>query len=60
MFGWLAANIGTIAICAVLIAVVTAIIISMIRKKRMGKSVVCGCGNCKGCAMSGQCHKTNP
>lgn len=57
MFTWIADNIGTIIICAILIAIVTAIIISMIKKKRAGKSVVCGCGNCKGCAMSGSCHK---
>ena len=42
---------------AVLIAIVTAIIVSMIKKKKQGKSVVCSCGNCKHCAMSGSCHK---
>ena len=57
MFTWIAENIWTIIICAVLIAIVAAIIINMIKKKRAGKSVVCNCGNCKGCAMSGSCHK---
>lgn len=57
MFTWISNNIGTIIICAVLIAIVTAIIVSMVRKKKQGKSVVCNCGNCKDCAMSGSCHK---
>ena len=57
MLQWIASNIWTIVICAVLIGIVTAIIISMIRKKKQGKSVVCNCGNCKGCAMHGSCHK---
>ena len=62
MFTWISNNIGTIIICAVLIAIVAAtivaaIIFSMIKKKKQGKSVVCNCGNCKHCAMSGSCHK---
>ena len=57
MFTWILNNIGTIIICAVLIAIVTAIIVSMIKKKKQGQSVVCSCGNCKHCAMSGSCHK---
>ena len=57
MFQWIVSNIWTIIICAVLIAVVAAIIISMVKKKRRGKSVVCNCGNCKSCPMSGSCHK---
>ncbi|MBQ5347731.1 MAG: FeoB-associated Cys-rich membrane protein [Ruminococcus sp.] len=58
MLAWITNNIGTIIICAVLIAIVSAIIISMIKKKKQGKSLVCNCTNCKNCAMSGQCHKT--
>ena len=57
MLQWIASNIWTIVICAVLIGIVAAIIINMIRKKKQGKSVVCNCGNCKGCAMHGSCHK---
>ena len=57
MLTWIINNIGTIIICAVLIAIVVAIIVSMVRKKKSGKSVVCDCGNCKNCAMSGSCHK---
>ena len=55
MFAWISGNIWTIIICAVLIAIVAAIIVSM--KKKAGKSVVCNCGNCKACPMSGSCHK---
>ncbi len=58
MITWIVSNIWTIIICAVLAGVVTAIIISMVRKKRKGKSVVCNCGNCKNCAMHGSCHKS--
>lgn len=54
MFAWLAKNAVTVIICAVLIAVVAAIIYSMIRNKKKGKSS-CGCG-CAECPMSGSCH----
>ena len=57
MLQWIACNIWTIIICAALIGVVTAIIIGMVRKKRQGKSAICSCGSCKGCAMHGSCHK---
>ena len=57
MLQWIAGNIWTIIICAVLIGIVAAIIINMVKKKRKGKSVMCNCGNCKGCAMQGSCHK---
>ena len=54
---WIASNIGTIIISAVLIGIVAAIIIYMVRKKKQGKSVACNCGCCKGCAMHGSCHQ---
>ena len=56
MFLWIADNIGTIIICAVLIGVVAAIIISIIIKKRKGQSAGCGCG-CKNCPNANSCHK---
>ncbi len=55
MFSWLAQNLATVIICAVLIAIVTAITFCMIRDKKQGKSS-CGCG-CQSCAMNGACHK---
>ena len=57
MFQWIVSNIPTIIICTVLIAIVAAIIVSMVKKKKQGKSMVCNCGNCKSCPMSGSCHK---
>lgn len=56
MLLWLSENIGTVLVCAVLAVIVIAIVISMIRQKRNGKSS-CYCG-CAGCPMSGECHKT--
>lgn len=55
MFDWIAQNLGTLFISTVLIAIVTSIIISLIRQKKRGKSS-CGC-NCAHCALHGQCHK---
>ena len=48
---------GTILVCGVLIAIVTLVIVSMIRNKKKGKSS-CGCG-CSDCPMSGSCHRTD-
>ena len=44
MFSWIGANLSTILISIVLIAIVTFISLSLIRQKRQGKSS-CG-GNC--------------
>ena len=55
MFDWIAQNLGTLLISAVLIAIVTSIIISLIRQKKSGKSS-CG-GTWAHCALHGQCHK---
>ncbi len=56
MLEWLSANIGTIAVCAVLVAVITAIIIYLINNKKKGKNS-CNCGGgCSGCAMKDACH----
>ena len=52
MFAWIAKNIGTILICLVLILIVSAIIRSIVRDKKAGKST-CG-GNCSHCG--GSCH----
>lgn len=54
MLDWISANIATVIICTVLIAVVAAIIVNMASKKKKGKSS-CGCG-CSDCPMSGSCH----
>ena len=54
MLQWISANIGTILISLVLLAVVALIIRSMVHDKKQGKSS-CGC-NCAGCAVCGACH----
>lgn len=56
MFSWIAANIGTILICLVLLLAVAAIVFVLVCDRKKGKSP-CG-GNCAHCAMSGSCHKT--
>ena len=54
MLQWISANIGTILISLVLLAVVALIIRSMVHDKKQGKAS-CG-GNCAGCAACGSCH----
>ncbi len=54
MLSWIVSNLATIAICAVLAAVVICIIIKLRRDKKKGRSA-CGCG-CGGCAMKDKCH----
>jgi hypothetical protein len=57
MLEWLKENLLTIAILLVLAAAVFAIVFTMIRSKRKGRSS-CGC-NCAHCPMSGKCHQNN-
>ena len=54
MLAWLLENMATVIICAVLIAVVAAIIVSMVKNRKKGK-FSCGCG-CAGCSGNGFCH----
>ena len=55
MLAWLAENLGTIVIALILFAVVTAVIVSMVRNRKKGKSS-CGC-DCAHCGCCGSCHK---
>ncbi len=58
MLAWLAANLGTLVVLLVLTGIVAAIVWSMIRDKRAGKSSCGGnCAGCSGCSMSGKCHQ---
>jgi len=54
MLSWIADNIWTVLICVVLIAIVTAIVVKLVKDKKKGKSA-CGC-NCAHCALAGTCH----
>lgn len=51
---WLSQNIGTIIVCAVIVAGCALLIRSLIRDKKKGKSL-CG-GNCAGCPGACHCH----
>ena len=57
MLNWIAENLATILICAILILIVFLIIRYLLRQKKAGKSS-CGCG-CANCAMHVQCHSTH-
>ncbi len=54
MFDWLSANLSTIVISAILLAIVILISVYLYNQKKKGKSS-CGC-NCEHCALHGQCH----
>ena len=55
MLPWLSQHIGTILICAILVAIFALLIRSLIRDRKAGKSACCG--GCQGCAMAGECHR---
>ncbi len=55
MLSWLTANIGTVLITLLLIAIVAVIVVKLRKDKKKGVSS-CG-GNCAHCAMSGTCHQ---
>ena len=57
MFAWISENIATIIVCAVLIAIVAIIIVSMVKNKREGKAS-CSCG-CSNCSLKDSCHPQN-
>ena len=49
-----AANIGTVAVSLILLAMLTLVAVKMIENKKKGVSS-CGCG-CSTCPYSGKCH----
>ena len=55
MLDWFINNAATLAVGLILCAIVTGVIVYMIRQKKKGKSS-CGCG-CGNCAMNGICHQ---
>jgi hypothetical protein len=54
MLAFLVANLGTILVSLLLLAVVTAVILKLVHDSRRGKAT-CGC-DCAHCAMHGSCH----
>ena len=58
MIGWIQANLGTILVTLLLIALVALIVVKLYRDKKRGGSVCGSCGGgCAACAMRGACHK---
>ena len=53
---WIIENIGSIAVCALLVALVAGIIVYKVRQKKQGKAS-CGCG-CGSCPHSGSCQSS--
>jgi len=58
MLSWLAANLGTLLVLALLAGLVGLIAANMHRERRQGKTS-CAHG-CDSCAMRGQCHPAQP
>lgn len=55
MIPWIIENAGTIIISLILVAIVTGVIFSIIRDKKMGRST-CG-GSCASCKMCAACRQ---
>ena len=61
MLYWIQANIGSIAVFLILLAVIALIIRRLILDRKAGRHICggscgsCG-GSCAGCPMHGQCH----
>lgn len=58
MLVWLAENLGTIAVCALVLLISALAVRSLIRDKKRGKSP-CGCSR-SGCAGCGGCQSAAP
>ena len=54
MLHWIAENLSTIIVSAILLAIIIATSVYLIRQRKKGRSS-CGC-NCARCAMHGTCH----
>ena len=55
MFEFISANLGTILVGAVVLAMIVAVTVSMVKKRKSGGSCSCGCG-CSDCANASICH----
>ena len=53
---WLIAHLGLLTVCTVPVALIVAIVLSLIKDRKRGTSS-CGC-NCAHCAMAGKCHQS--
>lgn len=60
MFEWLAANLATIVVSLIVLAIVSLVVWKMVRDKKRGKgSCSCG-GSCSTCGACGACHGSRP
>ena len=60
MFEWLAANLATIVVSLIVLAIVSLVVWKMVRDKKRGKGG-CSCGeSCSTCGAGGACHGSRP
>ena len=60
MFEWLAANLATIVVSLIVLAIVSLVVWKMVRDKKRGKGG-CSCGgSCSTCGACGTCHGSRP
>ncbi len=60
MFEWLAANLATIVVSLIVLAIVSLVVWKMVRDKKHGKGG-CSCGgSCSTCGACGACHGSRP
>lgn len=60
MFEWLAANLATIVVSLIVLAIVSLVVWKMVRDKKRGKGG-CSCGGgCSTCGACGACHGSRP
>ncbi|MBQ7106201.1 MAG: FeoB-associated Cys-rich membrane protein [Clostridia bacterium] len=57
MMNWVLDNLASIIVLTVVIAIITLVVIKMIKDKKNGKQN-CSCG-CEGCAFKDNCHTKN-
>ncbi|MGI6110106.1 MAG: FeoB-associated Cys-rich membrane protein [Eubacteriaceae bacterium] len=53
---WLTENLGTLIPALLLVLVLGAVILNMVKSRKAGKSVSCGC-SCRSCPSGGSCSK---
>lgn len=53
MLDFLVQNWGNILVIAIVVGLIFAVVLSMVNKRKKGKSCTCGCANCPSASM---CH----
>ena len=60
MFNWIQANFASIAVFLLLLLTVAAVLFSMVRDKKKGRSSCASCGGCAGCSGCSACGNGRP